>query len=131
MDRTDKAMAVQRELQIAFVKLTKDLHPPILSVIRSETPKWMKQMCCQADYFSSNNYRQTRIAIGEELLFFGNPSDETRHGGNADVDTYSYNTSFGVPLSILPRTSDHGSYVESESSRTSSRGSQSATMYTL
>jgi hypothetical protein len=60
MDRTDKAMAIQRELQLSFVKITKALHPAISLVVRSETPKWMR-LCCQDNYFSSGAYNQTRI----------------------------------------------------------------------
>ena len=112
MDRTDKAMAIQRELQLSFVKITKALHPAILSAIRDETPKWMR-LCCQDNYFSSGAYKQTRIAIGEELLFFGNPSDANTHDNSEYIE--SHNSSFGIPLAILPaRGSDHGSYAESE-----------------
>ncbi len=122
MDRTDKAMAIQRELQLSFVKITKALHPVILETIRDETPKWMR-LCCQDNYFSSGIYKQTRIAIGEELLFFGNASDAN------PLDTSEYhdphNTSFGIPLAILPRESDHLSYAESETSRTPSVASSS------
>ncbi len=61
MDRTDKAMAIQRELQKAFISLNKILQPIIEGVIRSETPRWMK-FCCQGDsYFSSGTYRQAKI----------------------------------------------------------------------
>ena len=60
MDRTDKAMAIQRELQLSFIKITKSLHPAIVSAIRSKTPKWMK-LCCQDNYFSTGAYKQTRI----------------------------------------------------------------------
>jgi hypothetical protein len=60
MDRTDKAMAIQRELQLSFIKITKALRPVILSAIRSKTPKWMK-LCCQDNYFSTGAYKQTRI----------------------------------------------------------------------
>ena len=133
MDRTDKAMAIQRELQLSFVKITKALHPAILSAIRDETPKWMR-LCCQDNYFSSGAYKQTRIAIGEELLFFGNPSDANTHDNSEYIE--SHNSSFGIPLAILPaRGSDHGSYAESETSRTpsvasSSRESRSVT-YTV
>lgn len=60
MDRTDKAMAIQRELQFSFVSMTKALHPVVLAAVRSETPKWMR-LCCQDNYFSSGAYKQTRI----------------------------------------------------------------------
>ena len=131
MDRTNKAMAIQRELQLSFVKITRALHPVILSTIRRETPKWMR-LCCQDNYFSSGAYKETRIVIGEELLFFGNLSDASTHDGSEHLN--AHNTSFGIPLSMsIPlRSSDHGSYAESETSRTpsvaSSRESRSATL---
>ena len=59
--RTDSAIAVQSELQRAFISLTKALYPGIHGIMgQSETPKWLKQ-CCQENYFSLGTYRQTRI----------------------------------------------------------------------
>jgi len=162
MDRTDKAMAIQRELQLSFIKITKALHPVILSAIRSKTPKWMR-LCCQDNYFSTGAYKQTRIgkflrgkfpylslyftkaisyalyllhhfslAIGEELLFFGNPgpSDSSScHGSQGVLD--ETNESLEIPRSILKsRDIEHESFAGSETSRApsvaSSRGSRSA-----
>lgn len=60
MDRTDKAKALQRELQIAFISMIKTLHPLIYSQIHGETPQWMN-LCIQDNYFSSGLYRQARI----------------------------------------------------------------------
>merc|ERR1719223_778687 len=114
MDRTDNAMAIQRELQLSFVRMTKTLHPLILSKVRDETPKWMR-ICCQGDYFSSGAYKQARIAIGEELLFFGEPSHEYSHYYIKHLDPS------GVPFTILPpEGSDHESYAGSDASRTQS-----------
>lgn len=70
-------------------------------------------------------------AIGEELLFFGNgPLDV---GSYPDHENFDPSTaSFGIPLSILPSLggSEHGSYAESETTKThslaSSRESRSA-----
>jgi len=121
MDRTDKAMAVQRELQKSFIGMTKALYPALFAVIHSETPRWMRH--CQDNYFSSGSYRQTRIAIGKELLFFGNASDRDYHQNEG----LNHNESFGIPLSILPTQSgssnDHDSFAESMTSRTNSRTS--------
>lgn len=60
IDRTDKAKALQRELQIAFVSMTRALYPVLLAQSHSETPRWMK-FGSQDNYFSSGLYRQTRI----------------------------------------------------------------------
>jgi hypothetical protein len=65
MDRTDKAKALQRELQIAFTSMIKTLHPLIYTQIHSETPYWMN-LCLQDNYFSSGLYRRARI--GKLLL---------------------------------------------------------------
>lgn len=61
MNRTDKAMAIQRELQIAFIAMTRALHLIIRDVIHSETPRWMRMCSQDSRYFSSGAYRQTRI----------------------------------------------------------------------
>jgi hypothetical protein len=60
MDRTDRCMAIQRELQLSFIAMNKALHPLILCTINAETPPWMR-FCCQDNYFSSGMYRMTRI----------------------------------------------------------------------
>jgi hypothetical protein len=41
--RTDSAIAVQSELQRAFISLTRILYPRIQSVMQGETPRWLKQ----------------------------------------------------------------------------------------
>lgn len=66
IDRTDKAMAIQRELQRAFIAMCKVLQPMISRTIHNECPRWMK-MSCQDNYFSGGFYRQARIG---ELQFF-------------------------------------------------------------
>ena len=66
MDRTDRCMAIQRELQLSFIAMNKALHPYILCTIQSETPPWMR-FCCQDNYFSSGTYRVTRIGESETL----------------------------------------------------------------
>ena len=50
MDRTDKAMAIQRELQKAFIAMNKVLQPIIARIIHSESPRWMKTCCQDKDY---------------------------------------------------------------------------------
>ena len=60
VDRTDKAMAIQRELQRAFISMCKVLQPIISRTIHNECPRWMK-MSCQDNYFSGGFYRQARI----------------------------------------------------------------------
>jgi hypothetical protein len=58
--RTDSAIGIQRELQLAFISLAKDLYPMIFGIMESETPRWLKQ-CAQDNYFSAYTYRQTKI----------------------------------------------------------------------
>lgn len=59
--RTEKnAIAIQSELQRAFITLSKDLHPMIYGIMRNETPVWLKK-CCQESYFSSYAYRNAKI----------------------------------------------------------------------
>lgn len=66
--RTDSAIAVQSELQRAFVSLCKVLYPRVQSTLQDETPRWLKQ-CCQDNYFSLGTYKLTKIPIGEEMCF--------------------------------------------------------------
>lgn len=68
--RTDSAIAVQSELQRAFISLTRILYPRIQNIMQGETPRWLKQ-CTQDNYFSLGTYKQTRIPIAEELCFAG------------------------------------------------------------
>jgi hypothetical protein len=66
--RADSAIAVQSELQRAFISLCRMLHPRVLATLQDETPRWLKQ-CCQDNYFSLGTYKLTKIPIGEEMCF--------------------------------------------------------------
>jgi len=66
--RTDSAIGIQRELQLAFINIAKELYPIIHGIMEIDTPRWLKQ-CCQDNYFSAYTYRQAKIPIGEELTF--------------------------------------------------------------
>jgi len=68
--KTDAAIAIQRELQRAFISLAKLMHPLISNVIFSETPKWLKQ-CTQDQYFFSGAYRNTKLCKFSSLWFLG------------------------------------------------------------
>lgn len=70
--RTDSAIAVQSELQRAFINLTKTLYPRLQDILQSATPRWLKQ-CSQENYFSMGYYRHTKIPVAEELCL--RPSD--------------------------------------------------------
>jgi len=80
-ERTDRAIAVQSELQRSFIGLTKNLQGVISKVISSETPRWLK-LCTQDGYFSSGIYHQTRISLGEELFFLGESSSHQEEDRN-------------------------------------------------
>lgn len=105
--RTDSAIGIQRELQLAFINLAKDLYPMILGIMESDTPHWLK-LCRQENYFSAYTYRHQKIPIGEELTFedinvsglwqdeiFGDGRSSHRGGGTR----YSGSTHGGVPRS--------------------------------
>ena len=81
--RTDSAIAVQSELQRAFINLTKTLYPKIQTILLSETPRWLKQ-CSQENYFSMGYYRHTKIPIAEELCL-----------GASDINTDGLHTQLG------------------------------------
>ena len=126
-DRTDSAIAVQSELQRAFISMSKVLYPLLYSTVHSETPRWLK-LCGKDSYFSSGTYRQTRIAMGEDLFFFGAVQPTAR----APPDDYHENKPgpiYGVPVSIVPSrsggVSPAGSYAGSVTSRASRASRQS------
>jgi hypothetical protein len=70
----DAAIAIQRELQRAFISLAKLMQPLISSAIYSETPKWLKH-CTQDQYLYSGAYRTTKLCKYSKYegwkLFFG------------------------------------------------------------
>jgi hypothetical protein len=68
--RTESAIAVQSELQRAFISLTKALYKNVQGILQDETPRWFKQIG-QDNYFSLGTYLQTKIPIAEELCFMG------------------------------------------------------------
>merc|ERR1712238_235189 len=58
--RTDSAIGIQRELQLAFINIAKELYPIIHGIMEIDTARWLKQ-CCQDNYFSAYTYRQAKI----------------------------------------------------------------------
>jgi len=58
--RTDSAIGIQRELQLAFINIAKELWPMIHGIMESDAPSWLKE-CCQDNYFSKYSYRRAKI----------------------------------------------------------------------
>jgi len=110
--RTDSAIAVQSELQRAFINLVKALYPRIHSVMQSETPRWLKQ-CTQENYFSLGTYKATKIPIAEELCFTA--SESLRTGETPGFNPFA-------PQGTYERSNDSGSGASSHS--IVSRGSE-------
>ena len=130
-DRTDSAIAVQSELQRAFISMAKVLYPLLSATVHSETPRWLK-LCAQENYFSSGTYRQTRIAMGEDLFFFGG-SVQPSAGRHAPEEYREDKPEpYGVPISIVPTRSGaatpDGSFAGSVASR-NSRNSRSSEQF--
>lgn len=88
-DRTDLAIAVQSELQRAFISLCRALYPNISMVLESETPRWLKQ-CSQDNYFSFNTYRQTNIPMADEVCFFSGDTFEPDSDNESEQMTGSF-----------------------------------------
>ena len=130
-DRTDSAIAVQSELQRAFISMAKVLYPLLSAVVHTETPRWLK-LCAQENYFSSGTYRQTRIAMGEDLFFFGGSVQPTAGRNAPDEYREDKPEPYGVPISIVPTRSGgatpDGSYAGSVASR-NSRNSKSSEQF--
>lgn len=79
--RTDSAIAVQSELQRAFISLAKILYKHVQGILEDETPRWFKQSC-QDNYFSLGTYLQTKIQIAEEMCFAGGETIVSDAGSN-------------------------------------------------
>lgn len=68
--RTDSAIGIQRELQLAFINIAKDVYPMIHGVMETDTPRWLKD-CCQDSYFSKYTYRRAKIRKLSIVVFSG------------------------------------------------------------
>lgn len=115
--RTDSAIGIQRELQLAFINIAKDLWPMIRGVMESDTPSWLKE-CCQDNYFSKYTYRRAKIMIGEEITF----EDVNISSADGSKDT-GPNNKLGL-LSSFNR-SDKSYYSQAPDSPCGSIGSSS------
>ncbi|KAL3808937.1 hypothetical protein ACHAXA_001128 [Cyclostephanos tholiformis] len=102
-DRTDSAIGVQSELQRGLISLVRSLTPPLLDTLNNEVPKWMRSGC-QENYFSTGQYRQADIPIGDELFFNVDTSGDDDRASKSE-------SSYAVPRSI--RGSGNGSGNES------------------
>lgn len=127
-DRTDSAIAVQSELQRAFISMSKVLYPLLSAAVQGETPRWLK-LCGQDNYFSSGTYRQTRIPMGEDLFFFGGSVQPTTRNAPEEYQEDKPEP-YGVPMSITPSrnggaATPDGSYAGSVTSK-HSRGSRNS-----
>ena len=68
--RTDSAIGIQRELQLAFINIAKDVYPMIHGIMENDTPRWLKD-CCQDSYFSKYTYRRAKIRKLSIVVFSG------------------------------------------------------------
>jgi hypothetical protein len=76
----ESAIAVQSELQRAFINMAKSLYPKIQGILHGDTPRWLKQ-CAQDTYFSLGTYKQTQIPIDEELCYTAESLNPVNSGG--------------------------------------------------
>lgn len=117
--KVDSAIAVQSELQRAFIALCKILRPLVKEVLQEETPRWLKN-CALDNYFSSGTYRLSRISIAEELSFDLHPRmpvpdaafvSQSRRPGDSEVA--SAQDSVGESANSAPSRSsrDRGSFA--------------------
>jgi hypothetical protein len=59
-EQTDKAIAVQSELQRSFIKLARDLSGTLTLVLEDETPRWLKEVV-RENYFTAATYKHAKI----------------------------------------------------------------------
>jgi hypothetical protein len=71
-EQTDKAIAVQSELQRSFIKLARDLSGTLTLVLEDETPRWLKEVV-RENYFTAATYKHAKIRqyFLKALLFGG------------------------------------------------------------
>ena len=101
-DRTDSAIGVQSELQRGLTSLVRSLTPYLLDTLTNEVPKWMRYGC-HDNYFSSGQYRQADIPIGDELFFNQDTSGDDGDDDDDDDDddrASKCESSYAVPRSI-------------------------------
>ena len=85
IDRTNDSIAVQSELQRAFIAMAKALYPIVSQLLPDESPSWLR-LCSQDGYFSSGSYQQATLSMSEELIFDGN-TNSTNHRPSAPSAT--------------------------------------------
>jgi len=120
--RGESAIAVQSELQRAFINMVKSLYPKIQAILQGETPRWLKQ-CAQDTYFSLGTYKQTRIPIDEELRYTAESMNPGPSGLGDQKAPYHEHGLLGSSLPSLassPKGSANGS--QSNYSGTSRHG---------
>ena len=92
--RTGSAIAVQGELQRAFINMAKALYPKVQGIMQSDTPRWFKQ-CAQDSYFSLGTYKQTKVPISEEIGF--SPESMVPPSHSADILNNGYDRGLESP----------------------------------
>ena len=125
-DKTDLAIAVQSELQRAFISLCKALYPNISTILASETPRWLKE-CTKDSYFSFYTYRQTSIPMADEVYFFNGDNFEPESDSASFQMTGSFVSSADPGLTGYNNGDSPGSSLVDGSSvvsRVSTRHSQ-------
>jgi hypothetical protein len=111
-DRTDLAIAVQSELQRAFISMCKALYPNLTRILESETPRWLKQ-CTLDNYFSAYNYRQTSIPMADEVCFFSGEDFDPDSDNDSFQMTASYVSSADPGLTgLMHNESQDGSLMD-------------------
>ena len=113
--RTGSAIAVQGELQRAFINMAKALYPKVQGIMQSDTPRWFKQ-CAQDSYFSLGTYKQTKVPISEEIGF--TPESLVPPSHSTDILGTGYDRGFESP-----RGSNGGSMAGGSSHSVVSKGS--------
>jgi hypothetical protein len=59
-EQTDKAIAVQSELQRSFINMAKGLSRTLTKVLEDEAPRWLKEVC-RDNYFTATTYKHAKI----------------------------------------------------------------------
>lgn len=66
--KTESAIAVQSELQRAFINLSRSLYKGIKTAMGDQTPGWFKQ-CGVETYYSMGTHKHNQMPIGSEMCF--------------------------------------------------------------
>lgn len=140
-EQTDKAIAVQSELQRSFINMAKGLSSTLMKVLEDEAPRWLKEVC-RDNYFTATTYKHAKIrkypleplvqSVSEQffILSFSLPfdlgmEDEICFYDNFTVDSSGDGDDYAAPPSQVMSIDNSSIKYDMDLPSESASGSQS------